>query len=164
MDQDQTLDLNIRKILRCLKGVLPADAVQAVEAVIHRHARRLAKLGRVHLRHARQSAGPQAWRQRLSRSYYACYSFSKAVRYFVDGNYSADVTDHKKVGDLPNDFPECDIWKNLLVQFRGDRNVADYDHNAKERQCEHTSTQYLEQAAQFCATAGRYLRQKGLKI
>jgi hypothetical protein len=37
------------------------------------------------------------------------------------------VEDHKKVAELPNDFPGLAGWNDILTQMRRDRNLADYD-------------------------------------
>ena len=45
-----------------------------------------------------------------SRADYAAYNASQAVRYVVRGFVSLRGHDHKKVADLPSNFPDVDSW------------------------------------------------------
>lgn len=49
------------------------------------------------------------------------------MRYYVHGGVSLDADDHKKVGDLPDDFPARQRWVQFLVDLRDARNKGDYD-------------------------------------
>jgi hypothetical protein len=71
------------------------------------------------------------WRQKISRLYYGAYNVSRAVRLCVSGEFSDDSTDHKRIGDLPADFPNQALYKNRLNSLRDDRNLCDYDHTAR---------------------------------
>ena len=81
--------------------------------------RRWYRLAHQHLRAARKvSDFHREWRTTISRSYYATYGASKCVRYLVDGSVTLDGDDHKKVGDLPQDFPERAKWSTFAVELR----------------------------------------------
>ncbi len=63
-----------------------------------------------------------------SRSYYAAYSASKAVRYVVYGEVSLGGDDHRKVAELPDSFPNVSSWAVRLIQLYEHRLRADYDN------------------------------------
>jgi hypothetical protein len=60
--------------------------------------------------------------------YYAAYTLTRAVRLLNAGEYNTDLTDHKKIGELPAGFPNRQQYANLLPTLRDDRNLCDYDH------------------------------------
>lgn len=158
MATDGFLKLNPRKVIRCLKDILPSSELQKIEDEVTKNVKQLIRLGEGHLRYAHRLSGRDMWRQRVSRAYYACYSASKAVRLAQDGSYSTDAGDHKKIGDLPDDFPDKNIWENKLTKFRADRNIADYGHSAKEKELESSSSQYLVEASDFVRGIKAYLK------
>jgi uncharacterized protein (UPF0332 family) len=161
MRDDHFLKLgNPHKVVKCLQPLLPTDALAQVEAEIHRNAEQLLRLAKSHLRHAKVAAGDGSWRQKISRGYYAAYIASRAVRLQVKGHYTDDPSDHKKIGALPSNFPDLQIWDNILTQFRSDRNLADYDHTPCHRELEHTADDYLELATRFLAAVHHYLRRR----
>ena len=80
----------------------------------------------------------------------------------MDGQYSTEVNDHKRVGDLPADFPSRAIWLDLLTKFRADRNIADYDHTVTEADLELPSRKYVDKAAEFLSTSRTYLIAKAI--
>jgi len=63
-----------------------------------------------------------------SRTYYAAYNASKAVRYIVYGSVSLLGDDHKQASDLPDDFPHIDKWAEALPKLREHRLLSDYDN------------------------------------
>lgn len=63
-----------------------------------------------------------------SRSYYAVYNASRAVRYVVYGEVSLRGDDHRKVGELPDSFPNVNSWTLRLTQLYEHRLRADYDN------------------------------------
>jgi hypothetical protein len=75
-----------------------------------------------HLADARASYRHRGTRRAVfSRSYYAAYNASKAVRYIEQGSVSLFGDDHKKAGDLPDDFPNVASWTvdiNRLREYR----------------------------------------------
>lgn len=123
---------NPRKVVSALKGVVDPIAIAAIEREIGHQAQAMFNLSLKHFRIAKRLNAPD-WRQKVSRSYYASYSCSKLLRYYVEGTNSKDVGDHKKVGNLPDDFPNRAFYSNKLTIMREDRNLCDYDHIAKAK-------------------------------
>lgn len=161
MRDNHPLNLNLRKTARCLSSVLAPSELEKLEKELRTNVRRLLYLGQSHLRFAKLVKGPTSWRQRVSRGYYSAYSASRAVRLEVTGTYSADVKDHKNIGDLPDGFPAVSRWKDFFVKFRADRNLADYDHSVDESALELTSNDYLERTSDFLEDSKLYLRSRG---
>lgn len=161
MHDDHLLHLNARKVIRCLNSVISDGELAKIEAELRNNVRQLMRLGQAHLRFAKRASGPTSWRQRVSRGYYSAYSASRAIRLEVNGVYSTDPSDHKKIGDLPDDFESASRWKDFLTKFRADRNLADYDHSVSEKALELKSFDYLKQAENFYYVARRYLRSRG---
>lgn len=161
MPNDYLLELNLRKVIQCLRPIVSSDQIDAIEAALRTNVRQLIRLAQAHLRYANASSGQQGWRQRVSRGYYCVYSASKAIRLEVTGSFSTDATDHKKIGDLPSDFKNAALWEDLLTKFRADRNVADYDHKARESKLELRSREYLVRAEEFLNEAKMYLKSRG---
>jgi hypothetical protein len=161
MDDKHILNLNPQKVIRCLAPILPEAEIDKVKEVIRDNTRQMLRLGLTHLRFAQRADGPSSWRQRVSRGYYCAYCTSRAVRFAVNGQYSQDITDHKKIGDLPPDFPSKATWEDFLMKFKADRNLADYDHTVSEKALELGSNVYVEKAGDFYQTARKYLIEKG---
>src|SRR5687767_2840594 len=97
---------NPRSIKRNLVTVVSADALDAIESEIARNARGLLALADDHLDHALRFRKKVGWRQAVSRLYYAGYNAFRATRLYVDGHYSTDGSDHKRLSTLPDDFPD----------------------------------------------------------
>jgi hypothetical protein len=98
----------------------------------------------------------------VSRCYYAAYNVSKCVRYCVNGSVKFDASDHKMVGDLPNDFPARASWSTFLVELRQDRNFADYEPWAKTKsRLSHAPNHSVEYAERFVRECKVYLRERG---
>jgi hypothetical protein len=72
------------------------------------------------------------------------------------------VDDHKRIGDLPDAFPNRAIWADILTKFRADRNLADYDHTARAAELEYTAEQYLNYASELLTAIKAYLRREGV--
>lgn len=164
MRDDHILKINPRKAVRCLSPILPQSAIASIEAEIASNSRQLYRLGQSHLRHARRTVGPVSWRQRVSRGYYAVYAASRALRLINSGHYATDVEDHRRVGDLPHDFADRNIWSDFFTKFRADRNLADYDHTVSERDLENPSSVYLAKADGFLIESRAYLRRNGVTV
>jgi uncharacterized protein (UPF0332 family) len=162
MHENHVLNLHPYKTIRCLDGILDPVELDKIRDAVRQNVRQLLLLAQSHLRYAEKAEGKLSWRQRVSRSYYCCYTASRALRLGTEGQYSADVGDHKKIGELPHDFPSRAIWQDLLTKFRADRNLADYDHTVREKSLELRSTKYLERAKRFLNTSKTYLKNKGL--
>ncbi|TAN41029.1 MAG: hypothetical protein EPN25_05565 [Nitrospirae bacterium] len=161
MDEKHILNLNPQKVIRCLGPILPAAEIDKVKEVLRANIQQMLRLGLTHLRFAERAAGPSSWRQRVSRGYYCAYCTSRAVRLAINGHYSQDIGDHKKIGDLPSDFPSKATWEDFLMKFKADRNLADYDHTVSEKALELGSNIYMEKAGAFYQTARKYLIEKG---
>ena len=162
MDEHHLLNLNPQKLIRCLDRILDSNELQKITDAIHENVQQLVNLSRSHLRFAELAVGRSSWRQRVSRSYYCAYCMSRAVRLTASGYYNTDPTDHKKIGDLPTGFPDKSIWEDFLIKFKGDRNLADYDHTVSERALELTSHQYLAETQRFYQASRSYLTARGV--
>ena len=69
------------------------------------------ELGEQHLKEANAALAAHCERAAFSRSYYAAYNASKAVRYIANGIISVNADDHAKASaDLPNDLPNVAQW------------------------------------------------------
>jgi hypothetical protein len=162
MNDDHLLNFNPHKVIRCLTPILTQRELEKVRGVLRDNVQQLLRLGRLHLRFAQDVDGPASWRQRVSRGYYCAYCTSRAVRLAITGVYNRDPGDHKKIGNLPEDFPSKTIWEDFLTKFKADRNIADYDHTESEKALEIGSIEYVRRAYNFYRTARRYLTTKGV--
>lgn len=119
------------------------------------------KLSKEHLEEARGAAGAKCVRSVYSRSYYAAYNASKAVRYLVKGEVSLGADDHAKASKLPDDFPEVAKWTQLITTLYEHRLRADYD-NWKNTSKEHAfnPADCLAHAEQFIVACGQYAKNK----
>jgi hypothetical protein len=129
-------------------------------------ARRWFELARIHYIDASAvdpSANP---RSVYSRSYYAAYNASKAVRYVVRGFVSLKGDDHKKVADLPDSFPEVDAWVAKLPLLYEHRLRADYDNWSDTASENHLSpAECLVAAKEFLTVSEQFLlSQYGLTV
>lgn len=152
---------NPRKLKAELSGILEVNAIEAIEAEICQNVRGLFRLG---LRHFGFATGPASsdWRQAVSRLYYAAYAASRAVRLEVGGHFSRESSDHGRVGDLPDDFAKREQFKNQLETLREDRNLADYDHTATEKDLIFSVTEATEIVKEFLDLSRRYLADRGV--
>jgi HEPN domain-containing protein len=85
-------------------------------------------LAREHLEDAVAALPTQKRRMVYSRSYYAAYNASKAVRYLVYGTVSLLGDDHRQASDLPDDFPHIDTWAEAIPKLREHRLLSGYDN------------------------------------
>ena len=120
---------NPKRLRANLVHILNGAALKAIDAEIDSNIKGLVRLGQEHQAFANGLPNLH-WRQIVSRSYYAAYSFSRAVRLCHDGHYSTEVADHKALGDLPKGFQDQNRYANKLPLLRDDRNLCDYDHSA----------------------------------
>lgn len=158
------LNLNLHKVISCLQGVLGPAEIDKITAELHRNVRQALRLSEVHLHFAfeAQRCGRGAWRHVVSRGYYCCYCASRAVRLAKSGNFSMEPDDHKRIGELPADFPSKDIWADILTKFRADRNLSDYDHRSGVTQLEYRPQDYLNKAKKFLLDSKKYLKSQGV--
>ena len=86
------------------------------------------KLGEQHLTDARAALSAVLVRTVFSRTYYAVYNVSKAVRYMNSGSVSLKGDDHKAAPDLPADFVDVAMWSRIITTLYEHRLRADYDN------------------------------------
>lgn len=122
---------NCQKLLKNVSYLLEASAVDRLRKEIERNVAALFNLGDDHLAFAR-GIGAKHWRQRVSRLYYAALNTKRALTLHHSGDFSTDVSDHKNIGVLPNDFPNANTYSTRLEGLRDDRNIADYSHLSAE--------------------------------
>ena len=154
---------NPRKVKHNLSHILNNDALQAIEEEIEENVHALYKLALTQFRFAKKQP-PVHWRQKISRLYYAAYNGSKATRLYINGEFSTDVKDHKKVGGLPDDFPQKATYSNQLSVLREDRNLADYDHASSAGDLTNSTTESLIIVTNFLLDVHSYLSAKGLPL
>lgn len=152
---------NNRKISSVLSEVIDDGAIGLFDAEIDKHCQLMFKLGLDHYRFAIKL--PRArWRQKVSRLYYGAYSASKSVRYYKTGHYSTLGEDHKKVGDLPANFPSQAMFKTQLAVLREDRNLADYNHFATATDLAIPTADAATLVKEFLAGSKQYLKDEGI--
>jgi hypothetical protein len=157
------LNKNVVELRRELGSILSRKSTAAFDAEVRENVIQLFSLGRHHFDFA-QALGSANWRQIVSRSYYGAYSVSKAVRLAVSGQYSREVKDHEKVGDLPDDFPDKNTYANRLRLLRDDRNLCDYDHTVVEADLGMSSTDAVAVVGGLVAHARGYLRTRKYRV
>jgi hypothetical protein len=142
-------------ILRSLGQISAADLI---ERNAHHVGLCWLKLGMEHLEDARIAVATARLRSAYSRSYYAAYNASKAVRYLVNGVVSLKGDDHYAASDLPDDFPDGDRWSTTITTLYEHRLRADYDNwLSTSANMSLSPTQALALADSFVAAARRYL-------
>lgn len=142
-------------MLLTMSGDLPV-----LERHVYAVARKWFELARLHYADAAAADIRRNPRAVYSRSYYAAYNASKAVRYVVRGFVSLRGDDHKKVADLPDNFPDVDSWGAKLPILYEHRLRADYDNWSgtptenvlSPGECLAQSEAFLNAAAQFLLT------------
>ena len=154
---------NCRRMVHNLRYVLDSQAVDKLEAEIDRNVVALFSLGDSHLAFAKTIDTSQ-WRQRISRLYYAAYNIRRAVSLHHAGHFATDSSDHKNVGDLPDDFPNANTVEVKLQGLRDDRNLADYNHLAEESELIVSPADVEIFVGEFRTTCLDYLTQRGLAI
>lgn len=158
------LDLgNTRKVIDVLRAYVSAESLSALELELEVQTRKLFELSMYHYRFA-VTQNRHDWRQRISRLYYACYASSRGVRLFANGYFSTDVTDHKKVGILPGDFPDQAKFSNKLEMLREDRNSADYDQAARASDLVFGTAESTELVRDFLRATRTYLSGRGVTL
>jgi hypothetical protein len=154
---------NVRKLKENLINVVDAAAISAIETEICTNVAQLYVLGRNHFFFAVRQNN-RSWRQKISRLYYAAYNVSRAVRLCVNGEYSMDASDHKKIETVPEDFPNKNKYANRLGVLRDDRNLCDYDHTAKLADLVMGVNDAAELVQQFLKDARVYLKRRGVNL
>jgi hypothetical protein len=120
------------------------------------------RLSLEHLEDAKSALAASRPRATFSRSYYAVYNASKAVRYIVDGFVSLKGDDHPKASSgLPDDFPDVDRWSRVVTDLFEHRLRADYD-NWDSTPVENllTATEAYDLAREFVNRCRAYLSRR----
>ena len=154
---------NARRMIANLKAVLDQTGLLALEAELRRNVASLFALGQHHLDFANATAQTH-WRQRVSRAYYGAYNIRRAVMLELDGTYATDVSDHKKVESLPQNFPDRETYVRRLKDLRDDRNMADYDHDAAEADLVVGQNDAIALGKKLAADARQYLVARGVPL
>ncbi len=119
------------------------------------------QLSHNHLEDASFSLQSRRDRSTFSRSYYAVYNASKAVRYIVSGSVSLKGDDHHKASDLPDDFPQVSRWAELVPKIYEHRLHADYDNwTATSSELTISPQQAYDLAKEFVDHSTSYLHAK----
>lgn len=122
-------------------------------------AERWFRLAEEHLADAAAALKSRSRRAAYSRSYYAAYNASKAVRYLVLGAVSLKGDDHGKAIDLPNDFPGQASWSQRITTLYENRLRADYDNwLSTDSEFSNSAKESVALAQDFLAEARAYLK------
>lgn len=154
---------NPRKIVNLYATFLSSDSRNSIEGELREHVVGLFSLALTHFAFAERLRAAD-WRQQVSRYYYACYNASKALRFFSEGHFSAEVADHKKISELPDDFNDKDKFKLNLENMRTDRNTSDYDHIAAVADLLATPPEIATLTRDFLTAVRDYCLARGLTL
>ncbi|MGA2602104.1 MAG: hypothetical protein ABSH09_34495 [Bryobacteraceae bacterium] len=154
---------NVRRLKDNLVNVVDAEALSAIETAICANVAQLYALGRGHYNFAIRQNN-RSWRQKISRLYYASYNVSRAIRLCVNGEYSTEVGDHKKIDILPDDFPNRIRYANRLGVLRDDRNMCDYDHTGRIGDLIIDVAEAVQLVEEFLNDTQNYLRGRGVNL
>jgi hypothetical protein len=154
---------NTRKMLENIRHLLDQKACDAIQDEIDKNVKALFDLGLGHFNFAKQTPS-QYWRQRISRLYYGAYNVRRALQLHYNGDYNTDVSDHKKIYNMPDDLPNNEIYKRHLVDMREDRNIADYDHSASESDLTLTQDEAEKIVTDFIADVRTFLMNRGISL
>ncbi len=155
---------NHQQVRVALRDVFTPATLAKYDRAVADTCRCYLRLANLQLEVARAAIGPRnGWRTVVSRGYYASYSTSKAIRLYVAGYTVNDTSDHKKVGELPDDFPDREDWVTTLVDMRFDRNIADYEPwPGSKARLKNYPKDTFDYAKTFVAVGKVYLRGRGL--
>lgn len=82
----------------------------------------------------------------------------------MNGEYSTEGGDHKKIETIPDDFPNKNTYANRLKVLRDDRNLCDYDHTAMLGDLILVPPDALQLVTEFLRDSRTYLVQHGVQI
>jgi len=154
---------NVKRMQTNIAGLLSPASAAAIEDAIRTNVVQLYRLGRNHYLFARRQSN-RDWRQKISRYYYGAYNISRSVRLFTNGDYSTDVSDHKKIESVPSGFPNTASYQNRLAALREDRNLCDYDHTALISSLSLGVQDTETLVADFLTDAKNYLTSRGVNL
>lgn len=120
---------NPLKMIQNLNHLLQPAELAKLTAELDKNAKELFALGESHLAFA-APLPDAAWRQKISRLYYAVYNVRRSVVLRDSGRFSTDSTDHNNVDQLPDGINNRESHVGRLRSLREDRNLADYSHQA----------------------------------
>jgi hypothetical protein len=88
---------NHRQVRRILEGFCEGADISWFDRVAVAVCKQWLRLAQHHLQVARSLVNSNRnWRSVVSRSYYAAYTASRTIRFYVEGSIKLDVDDHKK--------------------------------------------------------------------
>lgn len=154
---------NPKKLVGILDGLIEPDQIERINEHQKLQVQAMFMLGVKHYRFA-SAQNPTHWRQRVSRFYYGAYNGSKAIRYMVEGSYSSDSSDHKRIGDLPLDFNNRATYNTRLKELRDDRNKCDYDHSSRAADLFISQVEAEKLTRDFLKETKTYLQDRGLQL
>jgi hypothetical protein len=154
---------NVSEMLENLRHILDANACSTIQGEINNNVKSLFLLGEEHFHFARQTQR-RFWRQRISRLYYGAYNIRRAVQLLCNGTYRTDVSDHSKIGELIDSFPNKDTYKRKLTDLREDRNLADYSHDANESDLILSQDDAEALITEFINDARNFLNNRGVNV
>ena len=154
---------NCQRLIRNVQHVLDAAAVDTLREEVRHNVKQLFELGDHHFQFA-LSIPDTHWRQRVSRFYYAAYNIRRAIALNHSGHFAMDVTDHKKIGELPDDFPSKNMFATELEGLRDDRNLADYNHVATDTDLLKIPADVEILVTNFRTEAFNYLTNRGITL
>ena len=120
---------NPLKMIQNLNHLLQPVELAKLTTELDKNAKELFALGESHLTFA-APLPDTAWRQKISRLYYAVYNFRRSVVLRDSGRFSTDSSDHNNVEQLPDGVENRESHVLKLRSLREDRNLADYSHQA----------------------------------
>ncbi|HZZ91241.1 MAG TPA: hypothetical protein VFE23_01695 [Usitatibacter sp.] len=157
------INKNVVELRRELAHILDKKSGRAFDKDIRENVSQLFALGTEHLDFAK-SLAPIRWRQIISRTYYGAYNASRAVRLAVRGHYSQESKDHERVGELPDDFTDKNLYANRFRTLRDDRNLCDYDHTAIAGDLAISPADAISLVDAFTRHARVYLKVRAFKV
>ena len=154
---------NVMTMIENLNHLLNQTEVDKLTHEIDRNVSALFVLGKSHFDFAAPLT-ERDWRQKISRFYYGVYNVRRAVALKYSGTYSIDVSDHKNVDQLPDDFLNRESHIDNLKTLREDRNLADYSHLATMSDLIVSPIDAQGFATRFIADSRTFLHQRSVRV
>jgi len=150
-------------MIQNLNHILEQQELDKITAELDRNVRQLFQLGKSHFSFA-QGLGDKDWRQKISRLYYAAYNVRRAVALKNSGAFSTESGDHQKVDQLPDNMDNRESHLTNLRNLREDRNLSDYNHEAKVTDLVLNPGDALNFVTQFLADSAKFLKDQGVTV
>lgn len=151
------------KMIRNLNHLLAQAELDKLTAELDRNVRLLFELGLTHYNFA-SSLNDADWRQKVSRLYYGAYNVRRSISLKYNGTFSTDNSDHKNVDQLPDTLNNKEAHSVNLRNFREDRNLCDYSHQAVMPDLVQAPADWQAFAQAFIADSRVYLAQQGVIV